>query len=47
MIFTLKFTKPHYSVNDVGRVTVLVICTSSDHVLYLYHVSWKYLNFSY
>ena len=39
MIFTLKFTKGHNSVNNVGGVTRLVFCTSSVHVLYLYHVS--------
>ena len=33
MIFTLKFTKGHNSVNNVGGVTVLVFCTLSDHVL--------------
>ena len=33
MIFTVKFIKGHNSVNNVGGVTVLVFCTSSDHVI--------------
>ena len=37
--FTLKFTKGHNSVNNVSEVMVLVFCTSSDDVLYLYQVS--------
>ena len=43
MIFTLKFKKLHNSINNVGTVLFLVYCTSSDHVLYLYQVSCKYL----
>ena len=39
MIFIMKFTIGHNSINNVGGVTVLVFCTSSDHVLYLYQVS--------
>ena len=31
-IFTLKFSKGHNSVNNVGGVTVLVFCMLSDHV---------------
>ena len=27
---------------NVGRVTVLFLCTASDNGLYLYKVSWKY-----
>ena len=37
-----KFSKGHNSVINVGGVTVLVLCTSSDDGLYLYKVSWKY-----
>ena len=33
---TMKFTKGHNSVKDVGGVKVLVMCTSSDNALYLY-----------
>ena len=32
---TLKFTKGNNSVKSVGGVTVLVLCTSSDNVLYV------------
>ena len=39
MIFILKFTKGHNSVNNVGAVTVLVVCEASDHVLFLYQYS--------
>ena len=28
---------------NVGGVTVLVFCSLSDHVLYLYQIKWKYL----
>ena len=40
---TRKFTKGHYSVKSVGRVKVLVLCTSSVSALYLYQVWPKYL----
>ena len=43
IILTLKFTKRHNSVNNVGGITVLNFCILPDHVLYLYQVSWKYL----
>ena len=33
----------HNSVNIVHGVTVLALCTSSDHGLYFYHVLQKYL----
>ena len=39
MIFTMKFTKGHNFVNNVGGATVLTFCMSSNHVLYLYLVS--------
>ena len=38
-----RTTKGHNSVKNVGGVMVLVLCTSSDDVLYLYKVSRKYL----
>ena len=34
-----KNSKGHYSVKNVGVVSVLVLCTSSDNGLYLYQVS--------
>ena len=34
-----KISKGHNSVKNVGGVTVLVFCTSSDNGLYLYKVS--------
>ena len=39
MIFIGKNSKGHNSVKNVGRVTVLFLCTSSDGDLYLYIVS--------
>ena len=39
MIFMGNISKGHNSVKDVGRVTVLVLCTLSDDGLYLYKVS--------
>ena len=42
MICILKFLKGHNFVNYVGRVTVLVLPTSFDNVLYLYQVLSKY-----
>ena len=37
-----KISKGHNSIKNVGGVTVLVLCTSSDDGLYLYKVSCKY-----
>ena len=37
--FIGKISKGHNSLKNVGRVTVLVLCTSSDDGLYLYKVS--------
>ena len=34
-----KISKEHNSVKNVGGVTVLVLCISSDDVLYLYKAS--------
>ena len=34
-----RFSKGHNSVKPAGRVMVLVLCISSNHVLYLYTVS--------
>ena len=34
-----KISKGHNSVKNVGGVTILVLCTSSDNDLYLYKVS--------
>ena len=31
MTFTGKISKGHYSIKNVGGVTVLVLCTSSDN----------------
>ena len=39
MIFIGKNSKGHNSVNNVGEITVLFLCTSSDGDLYLYKVS--------
>ena len=41
-VFTGKISKGHYSVKNVGGVTALILCTSSDSGLYLYKLSWKY-----
>ena len=38
-MFIGKTSKGHNSVQNVGRVTVLVLCISSDDGLYLYKVS--------
>ena len=38
-IFIGKISKGHNSIKNVGRVTVLYLCTSSDGGLYLYKVS--------
>ena len=39
LISNKQISKEHNSVQNEGRVMVLVLCTSSDHVLYLYKVS--------
>ena len=39
MIFIRKILKGHNSINNIGGVLVLVLCTSSDDDLYLYQVS--------
>ena len=39
MIFIGKISKGHNSVKNVGGVTVLFLCTSSDYGIYLYKVS--------
>ena len=36
-------TMTHNSVNIVPGITVLALCTSSDHGIYLYRVLPKYL----
>ena len=42
-ISILKISKGNNSAKNVGGVTVLDLCTSSDHALYLCQVSWNYL----
>ena len=37
-IFLGKISKAHNSVKNVGGVSVLVLCTSTDDGLYLYQV---------
>ena len=44
MIFLLKIIKGHDFVNCVGGVAILYFCTLSGHILYLYQVLRKYLN---
>ena len=39
MIFIPKILKGHNSIKNVGRVTVLFLCTSFDDGLYFYKVS--------
>ena len=39
MISIKKISKGHNSIKNVGVVSVLVLCTSSDDGLYLYQVS--------
>ena len=39
MIFIRKISKGHNSVKNVNGVSVLILRTSSDDGLYLYHVS--------
>ena len=38
-----KISKGNNSTKNVGGVTVVNLCTSSDHALHLYQVSWNYL----
>ena len=38
-----EFSKGHNSVKNVERSMIFALCISSNHVLYLYNVSWKYL----
>ena len=38
-----KFSKRHRSVENIGGVMILVLNIFSDHALYLYKVSSKYL----
>ena len=38
MISILKISKGNNSAKNVGGVTVVTLCTSSDHVLYLCQV---------
>ena len=38
-----KISKGNNSAKNVGEVTVVNRCTSSDHALHLYQVSWNYL----
>ena len=38
-ISILKISKGNNSAKNVGGVTVVYLCTSSDHGLYLYQVS--------
>ena len=42
-MFKRKIAKGHNLVKNVDRVIFLHFCISSDHVLYLYKVSEKYL----
>ena len=42
-ISILKITKGNNSAKNVGGVTVVNLCTSSGHALYLCQVSWNYL----
>ena len=38
-----KISKGNNSAKNVGGVTVVDLCTSSDRALHLYQVSWNYL----
>ena len=38
-IFIGKISKGHISVKNVGGVSILLLCTSSDGGLYLYKIS--------
>ena len=42
-ISILKISKGNNSAKNVGGVTVVNLCTSSDHALHLCQVSWNYL----
>ena len=42
-ISILKITKGNNSAKNVGGATVVNLCTSSGHALYLCQVSWNYL----
>ena len=42
-ISILKISKGNNSAKNVGGMTVVNLCTSSDHGLYLCQVSWNYL----
>ena len=42
-ISILKITKGNNSAKNVGGVTVVNLCTSSGHVLFVYQVLWNYL----
>ena len=42
-ISILKISKGNNSAKNVGGVTVVNLCTSSGHTLYLCQVSWNYL----
>ena len=42
-ISILKISMGNNSAKNVGGVTVVNLCTSSDHALYFYQVSWNYL----
>ena len=42
-ISVLKISKGNNSTKNVGGVTIINLCTSSDHGLYLCQVSWNYL----
>ena len=42
-IFILKVTKGNISAKNVGRVTVVNLCTSPGHALYFYQVLLNYL----
>ena len=43
-ISILKITKGNNSAKKVGEVTIVSLCTSSCHALYLCQVSWNYLD---
>ena len=42
-ISILKISKGNNSTKNVGGVTVVNLCTSSDHGLYFFQVSWNHL----
>ena len=43
MISILKITKGNNSAKNEDVVTVVNLCSSSGHALYLWQVSWNYL----